>query len=149
MSLGFGQKIQLYVISIGCVGATTTRATWLVECTSPPTNDEVETCTLALCRNPTLRECEDETHIPEMGTCESFGVPETSEFDCRGQNTLHWGVLYIIGKLSKCQCQKWACMGHLDIYSTRYGKKKGQESNMQFDSRPLKVGNRPDLGACR
>jgi hypothetical protein len=40
-------------------------------------------------------------------------------------------------------------MGHLDICSTRYGKKKGRESNWQFDSRSLKVGNRLDLGACR
>jgi len=40
-------------------------------------------------------------------------------------------------------------MGHLDICSTSYGKKKGWESNWQFDSRPLKIGIRPDLGACR
>jgi hypothetical protein len=77
------------------------------------------------CRNPILKECEDETHTPEMGTSESFGTLKTSEFDCRGQNTLHWGILYIIGKLSKSRCQKWACMGHLDICNTRYGKKKG------------------------
>ncbi len=40
-------------------------------------------------------------------------------------------------------------MSHLDICSTSYGKKEGRESNWQFDSRPLKVGNRPDPGACR
>jgi len=40
-------------------------------------------------------------------------------------------------------------MGHLDIYNTSYGKKKGRESNWQFDTRPLKVGNRLDPGACR
>jgi hypothetical protein len=28
------------------------------------------------------------THIPENGTWESFGTPENSEFDFRGQNTL-------------------------------------------------------------
>jgi hypothetical protein len=65
--------------------------------------------TKSYCHNPTLRECEDETHIPEMGTWESFGTLKTLEFDCKGQNTLHWGVLYIVGKLSKCRCQKWAC----------------------------------------
>jgi hypothetical protein len=101
------------------------------------------------CRNPTLRECEDETHTPEMGTWESFGTPKTSEFNCKGQKILHWGVPYIIGKLSKCRCRKWAHMGHLDIYSTRYGKKKSRESNWQFDSRPLKVRNRLDPDACR
>jgi hypothetical protein len=37
----------------------------------------------------------------------------------------------------------------LDIYSTSYAKKKGQESNWQFDSRSLIFGNRPDPGACR
>jgi len=57
----------------------------------------------------------------------------------------------------KCRYPKWPCMSHLDIYSMshldicsmHYGRKKGRESNWQFDSRPLKVGNRPDLGACR
>jgi len=101
------------------------------------------------CCNPTLRECEDETHIPKMGTWESSGTPETLEFDYRGQNTLHWIIIYIIGKLSKCRCRKWARMSHLDICSTSYGKKKGRESNWQFDFRPLKVKNRPDPDACR
>jgi hypothetical protein len=40
-------------------------------------------------------------------------------------------------------------MTHLDIYDTSYGKKKGWESNWQFDFRPQKVGNRLDLGAFR
>jgi len=40
-------------------------------------------------------------------------------------------------------------MGHLDICNTSYGKKKGHESNWQFDSRPLKVKNQLDPGACR
>jgi hypothetical protein len=80
---------------------------------------------------------------------ESFETLKISEFNCRDQNTLHWGVLYIIGKLAKCRCRKWACMGHLDICSISYGKKKGWESNWQFDSRTLKVENRPDPGACR
>jgi hypothetical protein len=36
-------------------------------------------------------------------------------------------------------------MSHLDICSISYDKKKGR----QFDSRPLKVGNRPDLNVCK
>jgi hypothetical protein len=44
---------------------------------------------------------------------------------------------------------KWLRMNHLDICSTSYGKKKGQDSNWQFESWPLKVGNRPDPGVCR
>jgi hypothetical protein len=62
---------------------------------------------------------------------------------------LPWSILHIIGKLPKCRCWKWPRMSHLDICSTSYGQKKGRESNWQFDSRPLKVGNRPDPGMCR
>ncbi len=70
----------------------------------------------------------------EIGTWESFGTPEISKFDYKSQNTLHWGIPYTIGKLAKCKCQKWPRMGHLDICSTSYGKKKGRESNWQFNS---------------
>jgi hypothetical protein len=52
-------------------------------------------------------------------------------------------VLYIIGKLLERRCLKWARLAHLNIWNTSYGQKKGRESNYQFDSRPLKVGNRP------
>jgi hypothetical protein len=96
-----------------------------------------------------LEEWEDDTHTPKMGIWESTGIPEILEFDCRDQNILHWNVFYIIEKLSKCRCWKWARMSHLDIWNTSYGRKKGQESNWQFDSRPLKVGNQLDFGACR
>jgi hypothetical protein len=98
---------------------------------------------------PLLEECENDTHTPEMRTWESTGTPKISEFDFKGQNTSHWGILHIIGKLSKLRYKKWACMSHLDIYSTSYGRKKGRESNLQFDSRPLKVGNRPNPDVCR
>jgi hypothetical protein len=66
-----------------------------------------------------------------------------------GQNISHWGVLYTIGKVLKCRCPKWPCMNHLDICSTSYGRKKGQKSNWQFDTQPLKVKNRPNPGVCR
>jgi hypothetical protein len=56
---------------------------------------------------PLLEECEDDTHIPEMGTWESSGTLETLELDCRGQNTSPWGVLHIIGNLLKCRYRKW------------------------------------------
>jgi hypothetical protein len=42
-----------------------------------------------------------------------------------------------------------ACMTHLHIWNTSYGQKKGQESNWQFDSQPLKVKNWPNFLACR
>jgi hypothetical protein len=75
--------------------------------------------------------------------------PESLECDCRGQNPLPWRILYIIGKLLKLRFLKWAHISHLHIWNTSYGQKKGRESNCQFDSWPLKVGNRPDFLACR
>jgi hypothetical protein len=98
---------------------------------------------------PLLEECEDDTHTPEIGTWESFGTLEISEFDYMGQKTSPWGVLHFIGKILKCRCLKCPRMSHLDICSISYGKKKGWESKWQFDSRPLKVENRPDPGVCR
>ncbi len=97
---------------------------------------------------PLWGKCEDETHTPKSGNLESFGTLENSELDCRGQNTLHWGVLYIVGNVLKFKCPKWPCMSHLDICSTSYGRKKGRESNWQFDSRPLKLRNRPNPNVC-
>jgi len=58
-------------------------------------------------------------------------------------------VLHTIENLLKCRCLKWARMTHLNIWNTSYGQKKGRESNWQFDSRPLKVGNHPDFLVCR
>jgi hypothetical protein len=86
---------------------------------------------------------EDETPTPKVGDLESSGTLECLEFDSKAQNTSHWGVLDVIGKVSKRRYRKWPRIGHLDICSPSYGQKKGRESNWQFDSRPLKVGNRP------
>jgi hypothetical protein len=74
---------------------------------------------------------------------ESRWTPETSESNCRGQTSMDCYVLYIIGKLLNRRCLKWARIGHSDIWNISYDQKKGQESNCQFDSRPLKVWNRP------
>ncbi len=74
---------------------------------------------------------------------ESQWTPKCSESDCKGQNPMVQGVIYIIGKILKLKCLKWARMTHLDIWNTSYGQKKGRESNWQFDSRPLKVKNWP------
>ncbi len=98
---------------------------------------------MGFCRNPTLAKCEDETHIPKVGDWESFGTPECLEFDNKGQNTSPSSVLGVIEKVLKCGCPKWPRIGHLDICSPSYGQKKGRESNCQFDSRSLKVENRP------
>jgi hypothetical protein len=74
---------------------------------------------------------------------ESSGTPECLELDNKGQNTSHWGVLGVVEKVLKRRYRKWPRIGNSDICSPSYEQKKGRESNWQFDSRPLKVGNRP------
>jgi hypothetical protein len=74
---------------------------------------------------------------------ESSGTLECSELDSKGQNTSRWGVLGVVEKVLKLRYRNWPHIDHLDICSPSYGQKKGRESNCQFDSRPLKVGNRP------
>jgi hypothetical protein len=37
---------------------------------------------------------------------ESSGTPENSELKLKGQNTSHWGVLGVIGKVLKFRCLK-------------------------------------------
>jgi hypothetical protein len=105
------------------------------------------TCFVA---TPLWRKCEVATHTPENGNLESSRIPKNSEDDCKGQNTLHWGVLYIVGKVLKCKCSKWPRMSHLGICSPSYGQlqpklwaKEGPGVKLPVDSRPLKVMNRP------
>jgi hypothetical protein len=91
-------------------------------------------------------------HTPKelpLWELESRWTPESLEGNCRGQNPMDWEVFYIIRKLLKLRCLIWDHMTHLDTLNTSYGQKKGQESNWQFDSRPLKVGNWPNFLVCR
>jgi hypothetical protein len=80
---------------------------------------------------------------------ESWWTFESSDNNCRGQNPLDWKVHYVIGKILEFRCRKWACMTHLDTLNTSYGEKKGRESNCQFNSQPLKVGNCSYFLVCR
>jgi hypothetical protein len=74
---------------------------------------------------------------------ESSRTPGCLELDNKAQNNLHGSVLGVVEKVLKRRCRKWPRIGHLDICIPSYGQKKGRESNWQFDSRPLKVKNRP------
>ncbi len=80
---------------------------------------------------------------------ESQWTFKSSKGNCRGQKSLDWGVPYNIGNFLQRKCLKWFRITHLDIWNPSYGQKKGWDSNWQFDSRPLKVRNRPNFLACR
>jgi len=84
----------------------------------------------------------------KVGGLEPSGTPECLELDSKAQNTWHWGVFGVIGKVLKRRYRKCPRIGHSDICSPSYWQKKGRESNWQFDSRPLKVRNRPLLNVA-
>ncbi len=81
--------------------------------------------------------------LGKVGGLESAETPECLELNNKAQNTSHWGVLGVVGKVLKRRYRKWPRIGHSDICSPSHGQKKGRKSNWQFDSRPLKVKNRP------
>jgi hypothetical protein len=96
------------------------------------------------CRNPTLAKCGGEAqHLEKVRIWSPLGLLNVQSWTARPKKTLHWNVLGVIEKVLKRRYRKWPRIGHLNICSPSYGQKKGRESNGQFDSRPLKVGNRP------
>jgi len=92
------------------------------------------------------KECEGMNPRWEL---ESLWNPECLKRNFMGQNSLDWKVPYTIEKFLRCRYLKWVCMTHLSIYNISYGWKKNWKSKCQFDSWPLKVGNRPYLCAYR
>jgi hypothetical protein len=84
---------------------------------------------------PLWAKCEDETHTPKSGNLESSGTPKNSKLDCRGQNTSHWGFLYINGKVLKCRCPKWPCMSIWTFATQVMGKRRAgsQTGNLTPD----------------
>jgi hypothetical protein len=83
--------------------------------------------------------------LPKVGTWSPSGLLKTQSSSWRAKTPCIGVFLVSLEKVLKCRCLNWPRIGHLDIYSPSYGQKKGQESNWQFDSWPLKVGNRPLL----
>jgi len=66
-----------------------------------------------LCRNPTLAKCGGwSPTLGKVGGWESSGTPECSELDSKGQNTSHWGVLGVIGKVLKRKYRKCPRIGN-------------------------------------
>jgi hypothetical protein len=74
------------------------------------------------------KECEGMNHhTPKWIPCwelKSWWTPESSKWDCRGQNLLAWRVLYIIGNLLKLKCLKWVRIAYLDIWTHKLWSKK-------------------------
>jgi hypothetical protein len=52
-------------------------------------------------------------------------ISKPSKGDWKSQNSMAWGIPYIISKLLECRCLEWACITHLNIWNTSHGPKKG------------------------
>jgi hypothetical protein len=79
---------------------------------------------------------------------------ESSERDCRGQNSSPRRVPYINGKLLKCRCLKWLALliwtSKTQVMAKRRpGSSSNSRESASFDSRPLEVRNRPKILGCR
>jgi len=57
---------------------------------------------------------------------ESRWTPKTSESNCRGQTSMAHGVLYIIRKLLKRRCLKWARIAHLESETQVMAKRRAR-----------------------
>jgi len=79
----------------------------------------------------------------------SLWSPEYLKSNWRGQNSLDWRFSYTIENILKLKYLKWDHMIHFSTYNTSYGRKKSQEWKCQFDTKPLKVRNHPELHVCR
>jgi len=102
-----------------------------------------------VCRNPIFREvwgCHSHSRKLDLGV-----LRDSRKLRTRLQGSKHLALRCFLyhWKVLEYRCPKWPCMSHLDICNTSYGWKKDRKSNWQFNSRPLKVGNRPDPGVCR
>jgi hypothetical protein len=97
-----------------------------------------------LCHNPTLAKCGGEAqHLEKVRIWSPSGLPNVQSSTARPKTLRIEVFLVSLEKVLKRRYRKWPRIGHLNICSPSYGQKKGRESNWQFDSRPLKVGNRP------
>jgi hypothetical protein len=96
-----------------------------------------------------VRECENEDSHSQVsshfGNWSPGGLPNLQKAITKVKTPRIKDFFYIIEKLLKCRCLKWARMTHLDICNTSYGKKKGQESKLAIWFPTTKVENQPDF----
>jgi len=96
------------------------------------------------CRNPTLAKCGGKAqHLEKVRIWSPPGLPNVQSSKARPKTPRIRVFLVLLEKVLKRKYRKCPRILDLDICKPSYGQKKGRESNWQFDSRPLKVGNRP------
>jgi hypothetical protein len=92
-----------------------------------------------LCHNPTFGRVwgwHSHSRNGDLGV-----LRDSQNYKARLQGSKHLAL-----KLSSYHWKAWAIW---TICTTSYGKKKGRESNWQFDFRPPKVRNQPNPSVCK
>jgi hypothetical protein len=97
------------------------------------------------CRNPTLGiSVKVKPTLPKVGNWSFTRLPKTQSSN-PGVKTPRIGVFFIpLERSWSVNVQNGLAWAIWTSAAQVMGKKKGRESNWQFDSWPLKVGNRPD-----
>ncbi len=63
-------------------------------------------------------------NIPKVGDLESFGTPECLGFNSKAQNTSHWRVLGVIGKVLKRRYRKYLALSIWTFLTQVMGKRR-------------------------
>ncbi len=63
-------------------------------------------------------------NTPKVGDLESSKIPECLEFDSKAQNTSHWGVLSVIGKVLKRNIKNGLALAIWTFAAQVMGKRK-------------------------
>ncbi len=98
---------------------------------------------------PLWAKCEDETHTPKSGTWSLPRLPKIQSL-IAGVKTPFIGVFFISMERSwSVDVQNGLAWAIWTFATQVMGKRRAGSQNWQFDSRPLKVGNRPLPDVCR
>jgi hypothetical protein len=76
---------------------------------------------------------------------ESSGTPECSELDSKAQNTSHWGLLGVIGKVLKRRYRKCPRIGNSNIVAQVMGKRRAGSQTVDHEKSGIDLFPRSDL----
>jgi len=96
------------------------------------------------CRNPTLAKCGGEAqHLEKLEIWSPLGLLNVQSSTARPKTPRIEVFLVSLKRSWNVNIENGLALAIRTSAAQVMGKKKGSESNWQFDSRPLKVGNRP------
>jgi len=102
------------------------------------------------CRNPTLgQSVKMKLTFPKLGIWNPLGLPNVLNSTVEAKTPQIGMFLVSLESSWSVDVQNGLALVIWTSVAQVMGKRKGRESNWQFDSQPLKVGNRPLPNVCR